>query len=384
MAALDLIDDPVIVVDHRGDVVEANGAAREAVAGLIVGAALPIHRSRAAAFERLLRYCVTTAEAVPGTIPLPGPEGEIVRRQCRGRKLILDDPSGRDLVLLHFHSAPFDRRFGLLSARLLSARRVMDERRRREAVLKALLRDHEDLLARQEAEAAARREAERERDEVLSRLYHAGQDERLRLARDLHDHAGQQVVALNLGLARLARHLTGPEAAGEHEALLRQVQGIVDSLRRVVLELRPPALDEFGFVTALRALAQDWSECAGIPAEFKVVGRERPLAPDVAITLYRVAQEAMTNAAKHGGAVETVAVILRFDQNRVTLTVDDDGHGFLAHPAALRSLFNQGRLGLAGMRERLLLVGGKLRILSAPSRGTTIVARAYHAVGDRE
>jgi two-component system, NarL family, sensor histidine kinase DegS len=368
-AVFDLVDDPLLVLDVAGLVTEANAAARRVVDGLQVGAPLPVAASNRGALLALLRLCDGTEEPLPGSVVLSG-QGGPTRYHCRGRQM----PGNPARTLLHLHVTGIDRRFSILAERLVDARRVMDERRRRERDLRLLLMEREELLARREADGEARAKAERQRDEVLSRLYLVGQDERQALARDLHDHAGQQVVALNLGLSKLARHLATSEALAEHEALLAQVQGIMDSLKRVVLELRPPALDEFGFVTALRGLVQEWSDRSGTSIEFKVAGEERPLAGEVAITLYRIAQEALTNVAKHGGPVDTVAVILRFDHGRATLTVDDDGAGFDAGWPALRHLFKQGRLGLAGMRERLALVGGTLRIVSAPGRGTTVVA----------
>jgi len=376
-----LVDDPLIVVDCSGLVVRFNKAAREDIAGLQPGMEFPVLATEAIAFVTFLRLCETISEPIPGSFHVADLGGAIARRQCRGCRLIAGASFAHPLVLIHIHATGADRRFGILAERLFNARRIIDERRRRERDLRTLLKQYEELLAQQKVEALARQLAESERDEILARLYNAGQDERQRLARDLHDHAGQQVVALNLGLSKLARHLDTPQAHAEHEALLGQVQGIVDSLRRVVLELRPPALDEFGFVTALRALVHDWSERIGIPTEFQIVGEERALADEVVITLYRIAQEALTNVAKHGGAVETVAVILRFDADQATLTINDDGNGFAACPEILQHMHSEGRLGLAGMRERLSLVGGALRIVSAPGRGTTVIARTSPDIG---
>lgn len=352
----------------------ANGAAFRAIPGLRVAATFPVADGGAEGFARFLRFCEGTSEPVPHVVVHAGPDGEPVRRHCRGRRVPPAAPGSRPGTLLHLHSTGLDRRFGLLAQRLTSARKVMDGRRRRERELRAVLQEREALLLRLETDADARLRAERERDETLARLYNAGQDERQRLARDLHDHAGQQVVALNLGLGRLARHLDGDDARAEHRSLLRQVQDVFDSLRRVVLELRPPALDEFGFVTALEAMVREWSERSEVPTEFRVVGDRRAVPSEAAITLYRITQEALNNVSKHAGAVETVAVILRFDEGGVTLTVDDDGAGFDCSADALRRLFLEGRLGLAGMRERLALIGGALRIDAAAGRGSTVSA----------
>ncbi len=134
----------------------------------------------------------------------------------------------------------------------------------------------------------------------------------------------------------------------------------------MTLALRPAALEEFGFVTALRYLVEEWGRATRMPTEFQVGNVEVQLPPDHAITLYRIVQESLTNVAKHAGQPCCVSVVLVFGESHLTLSIDDDGQGFDAANASSHSLIAQGKLGLVGMRERIFLVGGALDIDSTP------------------
>ncbi|GJD74018.1 sensor histidine kinase [Methylobacterium goesingense] len=371
----------MLVVDQGGLVVAANAAARGTVGGVRPDDVLPIHGTRRVGFLRYLKRCASTDAIVPGTLFLEADDGTVERRRCHGARTRFDAFGGRVLTLLHLDGPMLDRRFAILSAKLEAARGVMQERRLRSRRMQSLLEERGRLLVRLKEDAAARVAAERERDQVLTRLYRAGQDERRRLARDLHDHAGQHLVAMTFGLRRLTPHLAAPGALAELDLLLRQAQDIGQALRRVSLELRPAALDEFGFVTALRYLAKEWSRLTGIATEFQMVGQDVPLSTELAVTLYRLSQEALTNVAKHAGQPSAVSVVLLFGVSHLTLTVDDDGVGFDADAASALALVAEGKLGLIGMRERMSLVGGSLELESMPGHGTTVMARV-HLRGD--
>ncbi|WP_238272994.1 MULTISPECIES: sensor histidine kinase [Methylobacterium] len=361
-----------------GEVEAANAMAREALPGLEVGCSLPVQGAVRDEFLRYVDRCASTAATLPGVLFLQRGDGGLDRHSCHGMRARLHGFEGHALVLLHLDAPALDRRFRLLAAKLHDARRIMQERRRRTLQLQSLMREREALLVRMEADAVARVSAERERDEVLARLYRAGQDERRRLARDLHDHAGQHLVALNFGLRRLLPHLMGTTAAqNELDGLLGQAQDVGEALRRVTLALRPAALDEFGFVTALRYLVDEWSRATGIGTEMQVCGEEVPLPAEHAITLYRLSQEALTNVAKHAGRPSYASFVLLFSPGHLTLTVDDDGVGFEADEASTLSLVSQGKLGLIGMRERMSLVGGTLELESSPGQGTSVIARVH-------
>nr|WP_246681725.1 sensor histidine kinase [Methylobacterium sp. L1A1] len=371
------IADPLILVGRYGLVGSANSAAFERLPDLVIGLPLPVEGTHRERMDRYLDLCSRTETPLPGVMfARAGAEG-YCRHPCRGARIVLRGYGEEPLILLHLTATSLESRIRMLTDRLNGARRIMQERKKREIEMQALLAERSQLLIHLEEDAQARKRAEAERDAVLSKLYRAGQDERRRLARDLHDHAGQQLVTLTFGLRKIASRLSCPTAIDEVEQLLRHTQHIGQSLRRVALELRPAALDEFGFVAALRALVDEWSRTTEIVTEFQIVGEELDFPRETAITLYRLAQEALTNVAKHAGPDVCVSVVLRFSALQVTLTIDDNGSGFAVDEVIATSLVSQGKLGLLGMRERMSLVDGTLNIESAPGRGTSIVARAY-------
>ncbi|GJD37195.1 sensor histidine kinase [Methylobacterium aerolatum] len=372
---LDLVSSPTVLTDRRGGVVAANAAAHETFGSLGIDCHLPFPDAARAGFERYLDRCLTTATSIPGSLFLWHVDGRLERHPCRGVRAQFSAFGEKPLVLLQFDGIAFDRRFKALAAKLHDARRVMRERRLQAQRLQSLMEERECLLGQLKRDAAARAEAEGERDAVLAQLYRAGQDERRRLARDLHDHAGQHLMALKLQLRRLQSHLTTLEGRGELARLLNQAQAVGDALRRVTLALRPAALEEFGFVTALRYLVEEWGRVTGCPVEFQVGNVEVELPPDHAITLFRLVQEALTNVAKHAGQPSAVSVVLIFGESHLTLSVEDDGNGFEAGEASVHALVAQGKLGLVGMRERISLVGGTLDIDSTPGTGTSVTAR---------
>lgn len=201
-------------------------------------------------------------------------------------------------------------------------------------------------------------------DHAYRQLVRGREEERERLAHELHDQAIQSLVGLKFHLAEKA-----PDARVE---LQSRIDGVIDGLRRLCADLRPPALDRLGLVAALRSYVDGFSERTGLPVEMRVNGDERRLSPEIELSLFRVAQEALTNAWKHAQAPK-VKVNLRLDEEAVKLTVIDRGRGFEA-PERLGTLAEAGHFGLVGMRERMELVGGTLRVVSGPGQGTTVVA----------
>jgi PAS domain S-box-containing protein len=227
---------------------------------------------------------------------------------------------------------------------------------------------HFDLTERKQADA------ERARTELLARLVFAQEDERRRIAREMHDQFGEQLTALGRGIGALK------EACGDRadlrakvealEAIARQLDRDVDQL---VWELRPTALDDLGLRAALANYLHDWSARVGISAELHTSGLlDDRLASETETTLYRIAQEALTNVAKHAQA-KNVDVILERRSDSVLLIVEDDGVGF-EPPAGNGGRSDQG-FGLLGMQERAALVGASLQIESAAGKGTTVFVR---------
>ena len=225
---------------------------------------------------------------------------------------------------------------------------------------------HFDLTARKQAEA------ERARSELLTRLVFAQEDERRRIGREMHDQFGEQLTAL----ARKIRMLK--DACGDRddwrvhieslELIAQQLDRDVDHL---VWELRPTALDDLGLRAALANYVQSWSTRVGISATLHTSGLMDDRLPSEAETaLYRIAQEALTNVAKHARA-ENVGVILERRADHVLLIVEDDGVGF--DPGTAESP-GQG-FGLVGMQERAGLIGATLEIESSAGRGTTVFVR---------
>jgi two-component system, NarL family, sensor histidine kinase UhpB len=204
---------------------------------------------------------------------------------------------------------------------------------------------------------------ERARREAARAALSAQEGERARVARELHDEIGQTLTAVMLQAERAAEG--DPDAA--QTELARLAEAIRDSLeevRRIARELRPEALDDLGLVNALIALCSRVDAQGGPRVRRELQGRLPALPPDVELVIYRTAQEALTNALRHAGA-SLVTVSLAADADGVSLSVADDGRGMPAEPPA-------GTAGIAGMRERALLVGGKLTIDSAPGLGTEL------------
>lgn len=202
-------------------------------------------------------------------------------------------------------------------------------------------------------------------------LLRSREDERARLARELHDGPLQDLVGLNMPLGLLLADDTSP-AAETLRALRAQVRDLLTELRQVCAELRPPMLDTIGLSAALRVLAEDWSAQNHIPIQLDLApdAALRALPSHVAVNLYRIAQKALTNIARHAHA-HNVALQLTFDDARLVLTIRDDGCGFIV-PATLNEFSARGHFGLVGLRERVELIGGALMVESMPDAGTTV------------
>jgi PAS domain S-box-containing protein len=224
-----------------------------------------------------------------------------------------------------------------------------------------------------ETEVGERRANEERVRALLKRLVTIQEDERRRIARDLHDHLGQQMTALRLNLAALKEQPAGDEAqelATQADRIAEQIDADVDFL---AWELRPASLDDVGLAGTLARFVREWSKHYSIGAEFHTSGlTDRRVPSSTETNLYRIAQEAMNNVYKHAQASH-VDVILERRDNQVVLIVEDDGIGF--DPAAPRNTEEARGLGLTGMAERAMLAGGTLELETAPGRGATIFVR---------
>ena len=200
---------------------------------------------------------------------------------------------------------------------------------------------------------------------ALRRVMEAQELERRRLARELHDQTGQELTSVLLGLKAVEEAKGDAERAEALAGVRELVVGTLHDVRRIAVELRPKALDDFGLVAALERLRETFSEQTGMRVDLESQIRER-LPTHVETALYRIVQEALTNIVKHAQA-SAVSIVLARKANVVTAVVEDDGRGF--NLAGTRE-----GLGLLGMGERLALLGGKLKIESSHGAGTTIVA----------
>jgi len=217
-------------------------------------------------------------------------------------------------------------------------------------------------------------------------LLRSREDERSRLARDLHDGPLQTLADLNIQLGILLSN-QGPTQDGKDQTIhtmnslplvkslddMRgEVRGMLEELRQVCAELRPPMLDMLGLGAAIRALADEWTGQYGIPIRMNLPGDAglRALPDEVAVNLYRVVQEALANVARHAAA-RTVTISFTFDSGDLSLEIRDDGCGFDLE-STLSDSTQHGHFGLAGIRERVDLIGGECTIHSLPGQGTTI------------
>ena len=209
------------------------------------------------------------------------------------------------------------------------------------------------------------------RGELLLEIFSIQEEERRRIARELHDETSQVLASLTASLEAAVGML--PASAGKTKTILRKAQtlsvGVLDRIHKLIYELRPTLLDDLGLVAATRWLAKNNLEAAGVTVNFKTIGRERRLPSQLETTLFRVIQEAIGNIARHAHA-RNASVSLNFKKSVIRASVKDDGVGFDVEEA-ISSKDRPRGLGLLGMKERVELVNGNLSIRSRPSGGGT-------------
>jgi signal transduction histidine kinase len=298
--------------------------------------------------------------------------------EAAGSVTLLERPLGSTTLIRSLEVALNSRR------RQYQVRNFLEEQRRTEHELRETheqLADRakqlESLVESRTAKLAESNEQLRhemaEREAMRRQLLSAQEEERRRIARELHDQMGQNLTALNLGLKSLL------DDNVRSSKLRRQVQPLQElatqtarDLHRVAVELRPAALDDLGLVKAIRNLVETWSKRCRIVVDLEA-GQYDPagISSEIETTLYRIIQEALNNVAKHSGATR-VALVLRRTADHVHAIIEDDGRGFDARVVS-SSGNGSGRLGLLGIQERLGVVGGSLKLESAAECGTTLI-----------
>jgi PAS domain S-box-containing protein len=223
-------------------------------------------------------------------------------------------------------------------------------------------------------------QAGRERMQILShRLVEIQENERLFIARELHDQASQTLTSLILGLGSLEKEAHDAQAVQAKTIELKAMTDqVFEELHRLAINLRPASLDHLGLAPALEQFTKTFSQESHLPIRFKSVGfREgERLLPDVETTLYRIVQEALNNVVRHAKASRVDVVLERSDDSMIVI-VEDDGQGF-----DMELVKDTGRLGLLGMKERAEMLGGTLTVESVPGGGTTLFAEVPYDNSD--
>ena len=227
--------------------------------------------------------------------------------------------------------------------------------------------DEKELTEELKATLRDLRRADLEKKRLLTHLVRAKEEERNRVASDIHDDSVQLMTAVAIDLERLSRKVPEEQLRLALERLETRVRDAVQRLRKMVFELRPPALDQEGVASALRLYLEEFSLDTGIEYELRNNLEQEPMNP-TRVVLFRIAQEALTNVRKHSSASRVVVTLGRRDDG-VSMTLKDDGGGF----DVTSEHASPGHIGLAEMRERAEMGGGTFRIDSAPGNGTNVV-----------
>lgn len=206
-----------------------------------------------------------------------------------------------------------------------------------------------------------------------SQIINAQEQERKRIARELHDETSQMLTSLLISLAILEKSVTTQEASDRIADTRKLTHQTLRAIRNLSIDLRPSALDDLGLLPALRWYLKEYQQKCAIEVEFNERGFHERLPAEMETVLYRIVQEALTNIARHSNA-RKVMITMKEDRESVYATITDDGQGF--DVGAIRKSPDQERgLGLVGMNERAVLLDGTLDILSIPGHGTTVKVR---------
>ncbi|TAK84975.1 MAG: PAS domain S-box protein [Betaproteobacteria bacterium] len=272
-----------------------------------------------------------------------------------------------DLVQGRRDQADFQKRYLDRNGQVIWARDSVARLADADGRLRCVVAMVEDITERRRAHEALR-ESEAQLRALTRRLVQAEELERRRIARELHDRVGQNLSALNINLDIVLGQLEDAESRRRLEDSLALVDATLQSIESVMADLRPPLLDEYGLAAALAWYAEEYAQRTGIRVDVQNAhDAARALRPEAAVALFRIAQEALNNAAKHSAA-KRIKVLLEDQANEIVLSVSDDGRGFAPGQAP------RGRWGMTTMRERAEAAGGRLSVESSLGTGTTVRA----------
>jgi signal transduction histidine kinase len=280
------------------------------------------------------------------------------------------------------HHRPADRELRFLD---LLARHAADliDRKRAHAALQATNEQLESRVGERSfelsqvnetllAEVNERRTAEARVKKLLRQLVHAQEEERRRIARELHDTLGQQLAALHMSIELIKSKVGGEVSLRDDVERMRQIFDRVNSdVDFLAWQLRPPTLDLLGIDAALETFVREWGQQFGIDVGYETVGMAGTrLGPEVEINLYRIFQEALQNIHKHADATRVNVLLERHDGHAI-LVIEDNGKGYAEHEGP----GDDKGMGLTNMQERAALVGGRVEVESEPDGGTTVFVR---------
>lgn len=362
------VDGPSLVVDPDGAIQALNRAAAALIPG--IRSARSLFSICLDQYECLRRYLIRCSVADTPVLEEFAFEGNL-RVRCLGHRLAPVSADCAATILLRLLPA--------VDTQLARAVEPMctsiAERRLRLAAAECdeLRADRARILRQYLVIAEALRALEQENRDLQEELRHARTEERERIAHDIHDQAGQELSAAIAEIKQLREGVQGDQRR-RLDALAQQLSDAGRRLHRAVVGGVPRIVEDLGLVQAVRVTVAAYAADGGLKFSFSTSGKEpRSFPPRVASTIYRVAQEAMTNVLKHATGCTKLEVHLAVRAEAISLTVIDDGIGFSPKP------FGDERgehFGLRGMHRRVTGIGGTLRVASLPGRGTTIEAIA--------
>jgi two-component system sensor histidine kinase UhpB len=206
-----------------------------------------------------------------------------------------------------------------------------------------------------------------------SQIINAQEQERQRIARELHDETSQVLTSLLISLAVLEESIESPESRERIADTRALAHSTLRAIRTLSIDLRPSALDDLGLLPALRWYVKEYQKKCAIEVDFRPSGPKERLPAEMETALYRIVQECLTNTARHSNA-KRVSVVMSETEDSIKATIKDDGDGF-DYDALLKNPGQERGLGLAGMQERAVLLGGTLNISTEPGKGTTVRVR---------